>query len=154
MIYPRRSGKWPDLKEEAWFRRQKKGREEYVLSAGSQQVDTILHITVGGAGPNTRRSTERGQEMREREMVIEQLAIETYGRENQIEKAIEEMAELTVALKHHKDNKITRDKVVTEIADVIIMMDQLRIIYGVDVIDAEIKRKLDRLSSRLTGVRK
>ena len=92
--------------------------------------------------------------MREREMVIEQLAIETYGRENQIEKAIEEMAELTVALKHHKDNKITRDKVVTEIADVIIMMDQLRIIYGVDVIDAEIKRKLDRLSSRLTGVRK
>lgn len=79
-------------------------------------------------------------------------AIETYGIDAQIDMAIEEMAELTKALckfKRYADSeKVTSIK--EEIADVQIMLDQLKIMFSADANVAEFdKRKIDRLAERL-----
>lgn len=71
--------------------------------------------------------------------------INTFGLPNQIEKALEELSELTLALHHYKEGKIERVAVIEEIADVTIMMEQLTIIFGKDQVDFIKKNKLDRL---------
>ena len=71
-------------------------------------------------------------------------AIRHYGSKNQITKSIEEMAELIRAL--------TRDdtqNIMEEIADVHIMITQLRLIFDSQQIDDMITQKLKRLESRI-----
>ena len=77
-------------------------------------------------------------------------AIATYGVEPQRKMAIEEMAELTTALLHHKRGR--EANVAEEIADVRIMIAQLEIIFknGDDVQRIK-KEKIDRLARRLFG---
>lgn len=80
-------------------------------------------------------------------------AIRTYGESAQVDMAIEEMSELTKALCKVKrahggpETMATISNVIEEIADVQIMLDQLRIIFGGSA-DAE-EVKLERLSGRL-----
>ena len=63
-------------------------------------------------------------------------AIETYGEHSQIDKAIEEMAELTKALLKLRycekdfERQIVQDAVSEEMADVEIMLTQLHMIFG------------------------
>lgn len=77
-------------------------------------------------------------------------AISKFGRENQIIKAIEELGELTVELSKYlgKQSSIVFDvdKVATEITDVLIMLEQLAIIFDCEV-ELEYFRslKLERL---------
>lgn len=88
---------------------------------------------------------------------IMQRAIDTYGRQAQIDVAIEEMAELTKALL--KTRRVSDDDhdahvradihVIEEIADVEIMIDQLKIMYGEPHVDAVRKQKLVRLEARM-----
>lgn len=84
-------------------------------------------------------------------------AIETYGIDAQVLTAIEEMSELTKALckerrTRHCDDLAVRskamDNIAEEVADVQIMLNQLRCIFGIetDCIEAE---KMSRLASRL-----
>ena len=94
---------------------------------------------------------------------IMRLAIDTYGEINQMEKAIEEMAELTKALIKLKqvnlgDNEETTFKVMNveeEIADVLIMMEQLTMIFKPQdkdeptEIKINIKHKIERLARNL-----
>lgn len=91
------------------------------------------------------------------------LAIDTYGEINQMEKAIEEMAELTKALikiKHIsvQDSEEVHFKVMNveeEIADVLIMMEQLTMIFKPQdrdeptEIKINIKHKIERLERNL-----
>ena len=81
------------------------------------------------------------------------LAIETYGDEAQINQGIEEMAELIQAVNKFRRmrNPVTFDKIAEEIADVEIMMDQYKQIYGITENEIILlkKRKLDRLAKRL-----
>lgn len=81
-------------------------------------------------------------------------AIKTYGQAAQMDMAVEEMAELTKALCKVKraapgcETTAAVSNVFEEIADVQIMLDQLRIIFGGSTIDLE-DGKLDRLKRRL-----
>ena len=81
-------------------------------------------------------------------------AIATYGEESQINIAIEEMAELTKALCKYKRAEATCEKdaaignIIEEMADVQIMLDQLKIIFKNDT-EAMQKFKLQRLDKRL-----
>lgn len=81
------------------------------------------------------------------------LAIETYGDEAQINQGIEEMAELIQAVNKFRRmrNPVTFDNIAEEIADVEIMMDQYKQIYGITENEIILlkKRKLDRLAKRL-----
>jgi len=86
-----------------------------------------------------------------------QNAITTYGIESQEDMMLEEMSELTKAILKHRrldeisqkgaDGSARRANIREEIADVAIMLDQMRIIYG-DTSENELY-KLERLAERL-----
>lgn len=76
-------------------------------------------------------------------------AIEKWGIEAQQKQVIEECSELITAILHRQRGKCTDADVVTEIADVSIMCEQMKLIYGAARVDAEIRRKMERLKERL-----
>jgi len=85
-------------------------------------------------------------------------AIETYGEDAQIDKAIEEMSELTKALlkdRHRTkdyEEDILFDAVAEEMADVHIMLEQLSMIYNnAEQVCRYQNEKLKRLEKRLNG---
>lgn len=82
-------------------------------------------------------------------LTVPVLAVHHYGAEHQKKKAIEEMGELITAISREQDGRATTEQVITEIADVQIMMRQLTEIYGRDTVGDEIQRKIRRLSRRM-----
>lgn len=87
------------------------------------------------------------------------MAVDIYGKESQINQTFEELGELIVALNHWKRGRATKADVFSEIADVIIMCDQLCYILdgteeGVricsDIIDQKLKRLKDNLETANT----
>jgi NTP pyrophosphatase (non-canonical NTP hydrolase) len=96
------------------------------------------------------RGGERGKEMNRTEIL--QKAIDAYGEPMQEDICIEEMSELTKALikyrrAHGAEKYAVRDNIREEIADVQIMLDQMRMIYG-DTMEQE-NFKVQRLEKRL-----
>lgn len=94
--------------------------------------------------------------MTSEKMDILEKAINTYGETHQIDKAIEEMSELTKALlklRYARDgyeHDIIMDSVDEEMADVLIMWTQLSLIFGNAFrIDAWQDKKIERLARRL-----
>ena len=91
----------------------------------------------------------------ERRKEIEGRAINTYGEQPQVDMAIEEMSELTKAIlkyrraenKNKNEAEYLEDNIIEEIADVQIMLDQMRIIFG-DTSSQE-EYKLNRLWARM-----
>ena len=82
---------------------------------------------------------------------IYRAAIRHYGEVGQMRKALEELAELSVALHHWLDGKGNPVDVLEEIADVEVMCGQLRIVFGSDKVDSAKRMKLDRLVRRMGG---
>ena len=76
-------------------------------------------------------------------------AIGCFGIKSQVDVAHEELGELEVALYHFKRGKAEMNDVRTEIADVAIMTYQLALIFGIEEVQAEIDKKLERLEGRL-----
>ena len=78
-------------------------------------------------------------------------AIMHYEKGRQILKAVEEMAELTNELAKSVDlNRTSIDRIVDEIADVTIMMEQLRLIFNVNTeVQERIDYKVQRLAQRI-----
>lgn len=90
----------------------------------------------------------------ERRIEIESRAIKKYGWKEQQDMCVEEMSELAKALlkkRRHLANDMHNqdllDNIVEEIADVQIMLDQMRLIFG-DTADQE-NYKLNRLWARM-----
>ena len=82
-------------------------------------------------------------------LIVPVLAVHHYGAEHQKKKAIEEMGELITAISREQDGRATTEQVITEIADVQIMMRHLALIYGMDAVANEIDRKQRRLLRRI-----
>ncbi len=84
---------------------------------------------------------------------IYQQAIETYGKDAQLKMAIEEMAELTQAICKSFRGKDNLDNIIEEIADVEIMLAQLKIIFEISQNKFCIKKaeKITRLEKRLNN---
>lgn len=85
-------------------------------------------------------------------------AINHYGESHQIKKAREELLELYIELKLIKDHLNAQDRsnfgaidgLVDEVADVSIMLEQLKIIFDCkSQVDDRIEFKLDRLEKRI-----
>lgn len=95
---------------------------------------------------------------------ILQRAVNIYGKEAQTDMAIEEMSELSKALLKHRraekspeawDYEQTRQSIYEEIADVVIMLAQLIMIYGGrEEIQKDIESKVTRLAERLDKAEK
>lgn len=82
-------------------------------------------------------------------LTVPLLAVNHYGPEHQKRKAIEEMGELITELEREQDGRTTPEKVITEIADVHLMVRQLMVIYGLDACIKEYDRKQRRLLRRM-----
>ena len=87
--------------------------------------------------------------MTENEKSLYDKAIKKWGVDSQVYMAYEEMGELLSALNKLLRKRVTVDDVITEIADVQIMTEQLALIFGQDKVSAEKDRKLKRLEERL-----
>jgi NTP pyrophosphatase (non-canonical NTP hydrolase) len=92
-------------------------------------------------------------------MEILEKAIRHYGAKNQMGVACEESAELIQAISkclRYKDDIEARNNLVEEIADVLIMIDQLKIIMNIKdyEIDCYRKYKLERLERRVENEKK
>lgn len=87
-----------------------------------------------------------------RKQILEK-AISTYGREAQTNMMLEEMGELITAINKYRRAYIGAEKsvalanIVEEMADVQIMLDQMRLMFG-DTTEQE-EYKVQRLASRL-----
>jgi NTP pyrophosphatase (non-canonical NTP hydrolase) len=93
-----------------------------------------------------------GPTLAERMNAVARLALATWGEQNQIGMVAEECAEMVVALAHWTRFRVGASKVADELADVLIMAEQLRLVleaHGVDVTDA-LEAKVARLEKRLT----
>ncbi|MBQ6836414.1 MAG: hypothetical protein IJO47_05115 [Clostridia bacterium] len=79
--------------------------------------------------------------------VVYRKAIERFGPPNQMIKAIEEMSELTKVLAKIlvMGGEVSLDELIEEVADVTIMMEQLRLIFNIndevcEIMDSKIRR--------------
>jgi NTP pyrophosphatase (non-canonical NTP hydrolase) len=72
-------------------------------------------------------------------------AILHFGPKGQISKTIEEMGELLADLGRHQNNNSMMLNIIEEIADCFIMLKQLKLIFGEDLVETKIKEKLKRL---------
>ena len=82
----------------------------------------------------------------DREVVLRK-AIDTYGKDSQAKMMIEEMSELTKELCKLFRGEGDTGHILEEIADVQIMLDQMKMIFG-DTSEME-KVKLERLERRM-----
>jgi NTP pyrophosphatase (non-canonical NTP hydrolase) len=72
-------------------------------------------------------------------------AIGKWGVEAQREMAYEEVGELITAIARHRRGRVNRKEVITELADVTIMCEQLAYMLGYEDYEKEIDEKLVRL---------
>jgi NTP pyrophosphatase (non-canonical NTP hydrolase) len=84
-------------------------------------------------------------------MNILERAIETYGKDMQLNVAIEEFSELIKEICKHKRGEDNRENIIEEMADCYIMLEQLGVIFGIWFEEIEYKKveKLERLEKRL-----
>ncbi len=81
--------------------------------------------------------------MRYREIYAK--TISKWGEDAQYDQAIEECAELIAALQHFARGKVGKDAVVSELADVFLMVGQLTYMFGEDLMSAAVENKIDKL---------
>ena len=76
-------------------------------------------------------------------------SIKKFGVDYQIEKTVEECAELILAIKHYQGERCEANDVVCEISDVFIVIEQMKIIFGRKNVDEAIDYKIERLKKRI-----
>lgn len=76
-------------------------------------------------------------------------AIDTFGVDPQKMMLIEECGELLNALAKRVRGRVSDDDVITELADVSIMCEQMAVLFGYSEFESEKERKLERLKERL-----
>lgn len=85
----------------------------------------------------------------ERKEIYEK-ALRTWGTQAQIMMALEEMSELTKELCKHFRESHNGAEIIDEVADVTIMMEQLRLIFGInEAVCEQMDVKMLRLKKRL-----
>lgn len=83
--------------------------------------------------------------------------LDVFGIENQFNKTLEELSELSTKIYHYRDNKCNVIELIDEIIDVDIMISQLKIYFDENTIEeykkAKIERTLRRIESGYYGVK-
>ena len=87
--------------------------------------------------------------MTDKERIIYNNALNAYGIHAQLMMVVEECAELVNAIAKSRRNRVDIDAIITELADVAIMVEQIAFFYGEERFNNEKERKLNRLQKRL-----
>lgn len=88
--------------------------------------------------------------MTQNEEEICKRALFTYGFEAQATMVSEERSELINALCKYRRGRVSDSDVITEVADVMIMCEQMAFYFGKERVRAEKERKLQRLKEKLS----
>ncbi len=80
---------------------------------------------------------------------IYRATLKKWGTEAQYDQAVEECAELIAALKHFKRDRVGEAEIISELADVTLMIGQLSWMFGQDKVDAAVAEKLEKLKGLL-----
>ncbi len=78
-----------------------------------------------------------------------QATLNKWGEDAQYDQAVEECAELITALKHFRRGKVDQQAVIDEVADVTLMLGQLTWMFGTELVEASVQKKLKKLSRLL-----
>lgn len=80
-------------------------------------------------------------------------ALKYYGNDPQVDVAIEEMSELIKELLKKRRGKKNRSMIADEMADVYIMLEQLKFIFGINETELKVNAefKIQRLKNRIGG---
>jgi NTP pyrophosphatase (non-canonical NTP hydrolase) len=110
------------------------------------------------AGSPTALADLKGEGMKSKKITDEEVinilksALVHYGDSAQISKAVEELAELIRSLsKPEFSDRERLDAIIDEIADVQVMLLQLKIIYGAESCERRFDYKMQRLKERITS---
>tara|TARA_R100001086_G_scaffold225289_2_gene143566 strand:- start:20166 stop:20564 length:399 start_codon:yes stop_codon:yes gene_type:complete len=76
-------------------------------------------------------------------------AVIVWGVDAQIDMAIEECAELIVALNHYRRGRVTEEEVLGEVADVSILVEQMASLFGRSPFASIRSSKINKLATRL-----
>ena len=88
--------------------------------------------------------------MTEKERAVFHKSLKAWGGEAQVLCLLEEMAELQDALCKHKRGRRTLEDIAEEIADVEIMLDQMKLLFHIEKeAEAQRARKIARVEERL-----
>jgi NTP pyrophosphatase (non-canonical NTP hydrolase) len=79
--------------------------------------------------------------------------IKAWGDEAQLNKTVEECAELIVAIQHAKTRTLDVRAVASEIADVLVMTICAARVIGIEIVSEEMNKKITRLRGRLDTVK-
>jgi NTP pyrophosphatase (non-canonical NTP hydrolase) len=71
--------------------------------------------------------------------------INKWGEEAQYDQMIEECAELIATLQHFARGKVGKDAVVSELADVFLMVGQLTYMFGEEQLSDAVEKKITKL---------
>ncbi|MFO7831603.1 MAG: antitoxin [Desulfuromonadaceae bacterium] len=71
--------------------------------------------------------------------------LKKWGEQAQFDQVIEECSELTTALLHYRRDKADASVVIDEMADVILMLGQLRWMFGPEEVEHALNRKRAKL---------
>ena len=79
-------------------------------------------------------------------------AIHTFGKDMQLNVAVEEFSELTKEICKHKRGADNKQNIIEEMADCYIMLEQMKIMFGVSdvALSLEIHKKIERLKNTIT----
>lgn len=82
---------------------------------------------------------------------ITQDALKKWGDNVQKEMLVEECGELIVAIKHEKRGKCTSEDVLSELADVFILVMQMAHVYGAENFEKHLRQKMERLEETIAS---
>ncbi len=80
-----------------------------------------------------------------------QATLNKWGEDAQYDQTVEECAELIAALKHFRRGKVDQQAVIDELADVTLMLGQLTWMFGAELVEESVQKKLDKLSKLLAS---
>jgi NTP pyrophosphatase (non-canonical NTP hydrolase) len=86
---------------------------------------------------------------KEKRIELYQKALSKWGEEAQVNMAYEEIGELLTALSRFKRGRANHNDIMTELADVSIMVEQIATLMNYDDFEKEKDFKLNRLKERL-----
>ena len=78
-------------------------------------------------------------------------SIDKWGSDMQMNLAVEEAGEFVVAMSRYLRGRGSDKDVIEEIADTMIMMNQMALLFGDDLVAAVIEHKMARLEERLNS---
>lgn len=87
----------------------------------------------------------------EERLKLYETAIDLWGIPNQVFMVMEETGEMLNALAKYNRGRSTPKEIITELADVWILMEQMAVVFGYPTFIEEKNRKLLRLKERIEG---